>query len=313
MSPSPHTVAIAFRQGQIDALARTLFASPALYPAEMRQCFALRTLVRAWSQYREDRAVMMGENLIGGECAAERDAFLTLLAAALPDPRSDLARAIQRVRQTAIRPLAAEAAATAVIVDAGLEELEAGRLVAASPNLPADPAARLLAIVRRLRRSADVDGDPLSATATSPCWAVNLLAVAEPALFGLTPHPLPFPGLVCRRLFRADRDADRDRDDIAVLVLEALHESLCDIARIPRAAAAFGEAFPALREHSRLHSVWMLLFAYGSITPAQLARALPCTKAGAAKLLRQLAGQSFAVTHGRYDPYVCNLRFSVDY
>src|SRR3546814_7933171 len=90
------------RQGQIDALARTLFASPALYPAEMRQCFALRTLVRAWSQYREDRAVMMGENLIGGECAAERDAFLTLLAAALPDPRSDLARAIQRVRQTAI-------------------------------------------------------------------------------------------------------------------------------------------------------------------------------------------------------------------
>src|SRR3546814_1751013 len=73
------------------------------------------------------------------------------------------------------------------------------------------------------------------------------------------------------RLFRADRDADRDRDDIAVLVLEALHESLCDIARIPRAAAAFGEAFPALREHSRLHSVWMLLFAYGSITPAQLA------------------------------------------
>src|SRR3546814_2761592 len=80
-----------------------LFRScPALYPAEMRQCFALRTLVRAWSQYREDRAVMMGENLIGGECAAERDAFLTLLAAALPDPRSDLARAIQRVRQTAI-------------------------------------------------------------------------------------------------------------------------------------------------------------------------------------------------------------------
>src|SRR3546814_17960780 len=84
-----------------------LFRScPALYPAEMRQCFALRTLVRAWSQYREDRAVMMGENRIGGECAAERDAFLTLLAAALPDPRSDLARAIQRVRRTAIRPLA---------------------------------------------------------------------------------------------------------------------------------------------------------------------------------------------------------------
>lgn len=311
MSPSPHTVAIAFRQGQIDALARTLFASPALYPAEMRQCLALRTLVRAWSQYREDRAIMMGENLIGAECAAERDAFLTLLASLLPDPGADLARAIQRVRHTAIRPLAAEAAATAVIVDAGLEELEAVRLVAASPNLPADPAARLLTIVRSLRRSADVDGNPVSATATSPCWAVNLLAVAEPALFGLSPHPLPFPGLVRRRLFRADRDPDRD--DISELILDALYETLCDVARVPRAAAAFAGAFPVLREQSRLHSVWMLLFAYGSITPAQLARALPCTKAGAAKLLRQLAGQSFAVTHGRYEPYVCNLRFSVDY
>ena len=187
------------------------------------------------------------------------------------------------------------------------------RAVAASPNLSSDPAARLLTIIRGLRRSADVEGDALSVTATSPCWAVNLLAVADPALFGISPHPLPFPGLVRRRLFRADRDPDRERDDISEFILDALYETLCDVARMPRAAAAFAEAFPALREHSRLRSVWMLLFAYGSITPAQLARALPCTKAGAAKLLRQLAGQSFAVTHGRYDPYVCSLRFSVDF
>src|SRR3546814_17974654 len=75
--------------------------------------------------------------------------------------------------------LAAEAAASAVIVDAGLEELAAVRLVAASPNLPADPAARLSGIVRKLRRSAAVAGHPQFAPATSPCRAVNLLAVAE--------------------------------------------------------------------------------------------------------------------------------------
>ena len=106
MPPIAHMNTIAFRQGQIDALARTLLASPALYSAEMRHCLALRTLVRAWSQYREDRAIVTGASVIGAECAAQRDAFLTLLAAVLADRRSDLAGAIQRVRQIAIRPLA---------------------------------------------------------------------------------------------------------------------------------------------------------------------------------------------------------------
>ena len=72
------------------------------------------------------------------------------------------------MRQTAIRPLAAEAAATALIVDAGAEDLARVRDVAMSPNLPADPALRLLTIVRGLRRSAVVDAEPLSATAFSP-------------------------------------------------------------------------------------------------------------------------------------------------
>lgn len=315
MPPIPHLNAIAFRQGQIDALARTLLASPTLYSPEMRHCLALRTLVRAWSQYREDRAIVTGSSVIGAECAAQRDAFLTLLAAALRDRRSDVAGAIRRVRQIVIRPLATEAAETAAIVDAGTAELAAVRDVAASPRLPSDPATRLLTIVRVLRRSADVDGDALSVTATSPCWAVNLLAFADPALFGLSPHPLPFPGLVRRRLFRADCDVDRDRDrgDIIELVLEAFHETLCDIARIPRATAAFGEAFPGLRVNSRLLETWLLLFAFGSMTPAQLARALPCTKAGAGKLLNDLKNGHFAVHHGSHEPYASALQFPVSF
>src|SRR3546814_17871665 len=89
--------------------------------------------------------------------------------------------------------LAAEAAATAVIVDAGLEELEAVRLVAASPNLPADPPVRLLSIVRRLRPSADLDGDPPTAHAPSHCREVNMLVLAAPLLFVPKPSPTSLP------------------------------------------------------------------------------------------------------------------------
>ena len=91
---------IAENETAADALARTLLASPALYSAEMRHCLALRTLVRAWSQYREDRAIVTGASVIGAECAAQRDAVLSLLAAALPDHRSDVSGAIRRVRST---------------------------------------------------------------------------------------------------------------------------------------------------------------------------------------------------------------------
>lgn len=110
MSFAPHTAPLAFRRGQLDALARTLLASPALYTPEMRECLALRTLGRTWAQYREDRGITMGESLIGAEIAAERDAFLTLLETALPSRRHELAGAIRRARSVAIRPLAAEAA-----------------------------------------------------------------------------------------------------------------------------------------------------------------------------------------------------------
>lgn len=309
MPPSPHHVAIAFRQGQVDALARTLLASPALYPPEMRQCFALRALQRAWSQYREDRAILTGASLISAESAAERDAFLALLASVLPKPRGDLGQAIARVRQITIRPLAAEARETQAIVDAGADELASVRAVAESPKLPIDPVSRLLTIVRSLRRSADVDVDSLAATALSPCWAVNLFAVADPVLLGFSPHPLPFPGLVRRRLFRADRDPEADRDVAADAMLEAFHETLCDIARVPRAAAAFGETFVNLRGNSRLYGAWMLLFAFGSMTPAQLARVLPCTKPGAAKLFRGLEAHHLAVHHGFGQPFLCRVSF----
>ena len=309
MSLASHTVPLAFRRGQLDALARTLLASPALYTAEMRECLALRTLGRAWTQYREDRAIASGENLIGAENAAERDAFLTLLETALPSRRHELAGAIRRVRSIAIRPLAAEAAATAAIVEASAPELDAVREILASDKLSVDPVFRVATLVRALRRSADVDTDPLSATASSPCWAVNLLAAIDGAPFGLP--PLPCPGVVSRRMFRADLDDEARRVAIVERVLDALHEALCEIVRVQRASAAFREAFDKLRGNSRLYSSWMLLFAFGAMTPAQLARALPCSKPGATKLLQALESEHFAGCGDGFAPFMSRLQFAV--
>lgn len=309
MTVLAHTAPLAFRRGQLDALSRTLLASPALYTAEMRECLALRTLARAWAQYREDRAITIGESLIGAENAGERDAFLTLLETALPSRTHELAGAIRRVRSIAIRPLAAEAAATAAIVEASAAELDAVREILASDKLPSDPVLRVGTLVRALRRSADVDTDPLRATASSPCWAVNLLAAASGAPFGLT--PLPCPEIVSRRMFRADLDDDARRDAIVENLLEALHETLCEIVRVQRASAAFREEFTGLRGNSRLTDAWLLLFAFDAMTPAQLSRALSCSKPGAKKLLQSLDAEHFAGCGDAFAGYVNRRQFPV--
>ena len=123
--------------------------------------------------------------------------------------------------------------------------------------------------------------------------------------FRLSETPLPFPGVVQRRLFRADRDAGERRTDGRESLLAALHETACDIARLPRAAEIFVREFPSPRSNSRLYLAWMLLFGLGGLTPAQLARALPATKAGAAKLLRQLEARHLAHAQGPFAPFVC--------
>lgn len=311
MRTADYAAPIAFRLGQLDALARTLLASPALTTAEMRASLALTWLARAWEQYREDRAITLGERLIGAECNAQRNAFLVLLEHALPVGEPPLAGAIRMVRKIAIRPLAGEAAEEQAIASALLPELDAVLDALAVSALPRDPLARLLTLVDRFRYSSSIADDALAATAHSPCWAINLAAAARGHAFGLSEKPLPFPGIVQRRLFRADRDPDRRRADAAETVLEALHATACDIARIPRAAAVFAREFPNQRRNSRLYLAWMLLFGLGGLTPAQLARALPATKAGAAKLLRQLEARRLARSQGPFAPFACAITISM--
>lgn len=100
-------------------------------------------------------------------------------------------------------------------------------------------------------------------------------------------------GIVRRRLFRAARDPEADRDAVR------------DCVGAARGLVVWRDVFGAEGE-ARLYPAWMLLFGFGSMTPAQLARALPCTKAGVAKLLRQLKEGQFAVHHGAHEPLVCS-------
>ena len=296
---------IAFRIGQIDALARCLLASPTTYPAETRTALALRWLRRAWEQYRQDRAITLGPALIGAECAAERNAFLTLLERALPPREKPLTQAIRMVRKIAIRPMVSEATETQAIVVASMGDLDAVLEAVAQEKLPGDPLERLLGLVDRFRYSSGVQADALSATARTPCWAINLVATALGSAFRLSEKPLPFPGIVQRRLFRADRDRAEGRTAARESLLDALHDTACEIARMPRAAEIFAREFPNQRSNSRLSLAWMLLFAFGALTPAQLARALPATKAGAAKLLRQLDATHLANHQGPFATFAC--------
>ena len=296
---------IAFRIGQIDALARCLLTSPALYTPEMRAALALRWLSRAWDQYRHDRAISLGPALLGAECASERNAFLALLEHALSPRENMLTQAVRMVRKIAIRPMASEAAETQTIIAASMGDLDAVLGAVAQEKLPGDPLERLLGLVDRFRYSTGDARDALSATARTPCWAINLVATAHGNAFRLSESPLPFPGLVQRRLFRADRDAGERRTAARESLLDALHDTACDITRMPRAAEIFAREFPNQRSNSRLSLAWMLLFALGALTPAQLARALPATKAGAAKLLRQLETRYLAHQQGPFATFAC--------
>lgn len=311
MRTASHAGPIAFRLGQIDALARVALASPALYTPEMRGSLALRWLGRAWDQYRQDRAISLGAQLIGAECTAQRNAFLTLLERALPSREKPLRQAIRMSRKIAIRPIADEAAQAEAIVAASVPELDAVLAALAESRLPGDPLERLLALIDRFRYSTGDDSNGLSATARTPCWAINLAAVARGHGFHLAESPLPFPGIVQRRLFRADRDADERRADTNEALLDALHDAACDIARVPRAADVFAREFPSQRSNSRLFPAWMLLFGLGALTPAQLARALPATKAGAAKLLRQLEAKHLVHNQGPFEPFVLSISLPV--
>lgn len=166
MSAPPHAVPIAFRLGQLDALARLLLGVGSLYPSDIQHCFGLMALSRAWSQYREDRGITLGARLIGAEATAERDAFLALLEHALPPGDQQLTLAIRRVRTIAIKPMRDEAEQTTERIASSTPDLDTVLATLVDAPLPQDPLERL----RYSSGDASATSDPLTATALTPCW-----------------------------------------------------------------------------------------------------------------------------------------------
>jgi hypothetical protein len=224
----------------------------------------------------------------------------------LPDHEGDLFQAIKTVRKSVAAPLAAEARHAARIAEAGGAQIEAVLTTLSSTQLPSDPLERLLKALSQHRYSLSNESDALRATAHSPCWAFNLLAVARPETFGLCSGALPLPGIVRRRLFRADLTGRRKRETARETMLAAMHETAYDIDRAWKAEKRFSTTFPDLRSNSRLRGVWLLFVGLGELTPAQVARAMPATRAGAGKLLRQLADANLIRTNGPFVPFACN-------
>lgn len=109
-----------------------------------------------------------------------------------------------------------------------------------------------------------------------------------------------------RRLWRADLSSAAQRSQARDGLLEALHALACDIDRVWRASRRFLDEFPQLRSHARLGSAWTLMVGLGELTPAQLGRALPATKTGAGKLLRQLAEARLIRAGGPFEPFACS-------
>ncbi|MFZ1476655.1 MAG: hypothetical protein WAT18_02825 [Sphingorhabdus sp.] len=273
------------------------------YTPTMRAGLAIRTIVRAWTQYRTDRGISAGAHILDIDGNAQRNAFLSLLSSAIQHTNSPLREAIKTVRSAAVPPIASEAEEAHEIIAASQATLTDVNSALDRPELPRDLLPRSLEIQRLFAYSDSLDEDPLAATAHTPCWAINIAAAAGHAGFHIGDPALPCPGLVQRRLFRADLNPDERRQIGLEIILEALHEALCDIAVQPRTAAVLNREFPNPRSNSRLMQAWMTLCAFGGLTTAQLARALSTTKAGAAKQLSQLTTLQLITPTGKFLPH----------
>lgn len=121
------------------------------------------------------------------------------------------------------------------------------------------------------------------------CWAINLLAALFAGHIGISFGSLPSPALLRLECFRLDRSENWKLRAISELIAASALASVNDVREILASVTAFGDAFPALRRHSRLKSAFLALLGIGELSPGRLGGLIGCSEPGARKMLNQLA------------------------
>jgi hypothetical protein len=233
-----------------------------------------------WRQYREDRRLGHGRTLLSADNSYEIRVFLELVCQL--SEWSPLRRAACQIRDASPRLSVAEHQLSAASLEASLELIETLRPIVDRDWSDRGPDEALSLIVHASSKHDELYDDGV-------CWAINLLAAFFTGHIGISRGSLPSPALLRRECFRVDRSENWKLRAISELIAASAASSVNDVREILASVTAFGDAFPALRRHSRLKSAFLALVGIGELSPGRLGSLIGCSEPGARKMLYQLA------------------------
>lgn len=302
MDEAPDLFDYAHAVGQAAAAWR--FAS-----GELRRAAALAAVSAAWSIYLRDAGAgdvgpaheteaADGQLLLSGD--PRRDAVLLWLADYGAPPIAEAAATIAGMVGAARRFSADDRA----LLDAARDALahpastlgSSGKRIAAasqSENAALDSLRAMTASVDRLRCNADfLEGEGSEVSHLLPggtlrryvpakpagCWALNLALMSQSVqpVGAMSP-----PGMVSRRLFRADLEPGEIAAQLVDDAGGAWRSAYGRILRMEQELTRGGGALSSLSRNARARDAWLLVAALSTCTRAQLARALGLSRAGA--------------------------------
>ncbi|NJM50203.1 MAG: hypothetical protein HC843_04410 [Sphingomonadales bacterium] len=273
---------------EIATVNRLISDHPALFRDDIYDLMAIFAIRKAWLSYCQDRGLNYQTQLTHLENMSERIAFLTLLAKANENAQNRISNAIQLVQQISGEPIAQETDAALQIVDNLHTQFQNTRRTVKNISTKSGPAAAIYTAVKANRISESLNPDTLQATAYSPCWALNLLSVANSQAFGFDVLSVPFPALFNRQMFRADCHPDMMADLIINSIEKsaaATAETMFYIIDLERKAYSL---YPAQRRNSKFTDAALYIAAFDGLNLNEISRLFSISKPGALKLMSTL-------------------------